>query len=107
VITLRLPRGVDTIKRDGLTVFLFTKDAKEKYPGQFQHILQRPGAIAAPHIVTNGFDHAVERLLRGVALAVGFLRGYFASHKIPCFRFWRAFAPHWTKPISVDSIGPI
>src|SRR5207253_7355990 len=48
----------------------FIKNAKEQNPRQLGNVLKRASTVRAPHDVADALDRAVDRLLRGVALAV-------------------------------------
>jgi len=62
--------GPDRSRFVGLDLFALVEDAQEEDPGELGHVLQRPGAVGAPHDVADRLDGLVDRLLRGELLAV-------------------------------------
>ena len=61
----------------GLLRFAFVENAEEENPSEFRDVFHGAGAVGPAHDVANGFDGGVDRLLSGVALAVGGLGGRF------------------------------
>ena len=64
-------------------MFLLVENAEKENPGEFGHILQRPGAVAAPHYIADRFHGGIDRLLgvQPAAVAVGSVSS--SSHVLP------------------------